>query len=242
MELVKYLAKVRSHEVLSKKFQYVDFELIKPSRIEFQAGQYLLMHVPGLEQQKSYSIASTPAQNHSVEILVDISPQGEGSLFLASLSPGDEVEFRAPLGKFILADRESELGQAEKKLLFVATGSGISAVRSQILHLLHTQKDKREIYLHWGVRFAEDIFWEEEFRELSEFFPNFHFDLVLSKPPTNWPFCSGYVTHCVVTHHSDFSGIGAYLCGNGKMITDMNAVLLEKGVGKEHIHTEKFFE
>jgi NAD(P)H-flavin reductase len=240
-EVARYLAKVREHEILSNKFQYVDFELVKPARIEFKAGQYLLMHVPGLDQQKSYSIASAPAQNHSVEILVDVSPRGEGSLFLASLSPGDEVEFRAPVGKFGVADRESKIGQAEKKLLFVATGSGISAVRSQILDLLQTKRDKREIFLHWGMRYVEDIFWEEDFRELAEFFPNFHFDLVLSRPPVKWPLCSGYVTHCVATHHKDFSNVGAYLCGNGKMIEDMSKLLIEKGVGKEQIHREKFF-
>ena len=133
------------------------------------------------------------------------------------------------------------LGRAEEKLLFVATGSGISAIRSQILDLLQTKKDKRQIHLHWGLRYVEDIFWEEDFREMAEFFPNFHFDLVLSRPPRKWPLCSGYVTHCVVAHHNDFSKLGAYLCGNGKMIVDMKKLLAEKGVSAEHIHVEKFF-
>lgn len=242
MKLTKFIAKVRTHELLVSKFQYIDFELVRPSRIEFEAGQYLMMKVPGVEQRKTYTIASLPAQNHSIEILVDVSPGGEGSLFLASLKPGDEVELMAPGGKFVVADTKEKLGLEEKKLLFVATGSGISAVRSQILDLLQTKKDKREIYLHWGLRYAEDVFWEEDFRELTEFFDNFHFDLVLSKPPTKWPFCSGYVTHCVAEHHSDFSDMGIYLCGNGKMIVDINTLLSEKGVSKEHIHMEKFFE
>ena len=241
MKPVNFRAKVREHTLLVSKFQYIDLELVKPARVKFQAGQFLMLRVPGIEQRKSYSIASTPAQNHSVEILVDISPGGDGSLYLASLSPGDEVEFMAPAGQFVVADRESKVGSVEKKLLFVATGSGISAVRSQILDLLQGKKDEREIHLHWGLRFAEDVFWEEDFRELAEFFDNFHFDFVLSKPPVNWPFCSGYVSHCVDTHHKDFSGVGAYLCGSGKMVDDMKKLLLEKGLAKEHIHTEEFF-
>lgn len=241
MALTTYRAKVSTHELLAGKFQYIDIELISPVRIEFQAGQYLITKVPGMEERRSYSIASTPAENHSVGILVDISPGGEGSLYLASLAPGDEVEFMGPAGNFVIVDSNTDVGREEEKLLFVATGSGISAVRSQILDLLQTKKDKREIYLHWGMRYVEDIFWEEDFREMSEFFANFHFDLVLSRPPKKWPLCSGYVTHCVAGHHSDFSKVGAYLCGNSKMIEDMKKLLGERGVTKEHIHLEKFF-
>lgn len=241
MGLTKYIAKVREHELLAGKFQYVDFELIEPYRINFQAGQYLMMHIPDVDQRKSYSIASTPAQDHSVEILVDISPGGEGSLFLASLAPGDEVEFMGPAGQFVLIDPETKLGHEEEKLLFVATGSGISAVRSMILYLLQTRNDRRQIYLHWGLRYVEDLFWEEDFRELTEFFSNFHFDLVLSKPTAQWPFCSGYVTDCVANHYPDLTGFGVYLCGNGKMIVDMQRLAQEKGLSKEHIHNEKFY-
>lgn len=241
MAMTTFKAKVRTHELLVGKFQYVDYELIRPPRIEFQAGQYLIMKIPGMDQRRNYSIASAPAQNHSVEILVDVSPGGDGSLYLASMTPGDEVEFMGPAGQFIIADPDDDLGREEEKLLLVATGSGISPIRSQILDLLQTKKDKREIHLHWGLRYVEDVFWEEDFREMAEFFPNFHFDLVLSRPPRKWPLCSGYVTHCVAAHHRDFSKLGAYLCGNEKMIGDMMQLLAEKGVPKKRIHTEKFF-
>jgi phenol hydroxylase P5 protein len=240
MAMTTFKAKVRTHELLVGKFQYVDFELIRPPRIEFQAGQYLIMEIPGMDQRRSYSIASEPAQDHSIEILVDVSPGGDGSLYLASLAPGDEVEFMAPAGQFVVADAEADVGK-EEKLLFIATGSGISAIRSQILDLLQTKKDGRETHLHWGLRYVEDIFWEEDFREMAEFFPNFHFDLVLSRPPRKWSLCTGYVTHCVEAHHSDFSKVGAYLCGNEKMIVDVTKLLTEKGVPKKRIHTEKFF-
>lgn len=241
MAVTTYKAKVRTHELVAGKFQYVDFELVNPPRIKFQAGQYLIMRVPGMEERRNYSISSTPDQDHSVEILVDISPGGDGSLFLASLAPGNEVEFIGPAGQFIVADPSTPAGSAERKLLFVATGSGISPIRSQLIDLLQTKRDRREIHLHWGVRYVEDIFWEEDFREMAGFFPNFHFDLVLSRPPRNWPLCGGYVTHCVAQHHQDFSSVGAYLCGNGQMIADMTALLEEKGVARERIHTEKFF-
>src|SRR3989337_3930102 len=152
MAITTFRAKVREHELLAGRFQYADFELMRRGRIQCQGGQYLIMKVPVMEERRNYSIASEPAQDHSVEILVDISPGGDGSLYLASLSPGDEAEFMAPAGVFMVADTESELGRAEEKLLFVATGRGISSILSQILDLLQTRKDKREMYLHSGMR------------------------------------------------------------------------------------------
>src|SRR3972149_11119921 len=131
MAITTFRAKVREHELLAGRFQYVDFELMSPARIQFQGGQYLIMKVPGMEERRNYSIASEPAQDHSVEILVDISPGGDGSLYLASLAPGDVVEFHGPVGVFSVADPGSDVGKTEQKILFVATGSGISAIRSQ---------------------------------------------------------------------------------------------------------------
>lgn len=238
MGITTYQAIVREHELLTNRFQYVDFELAIPSRIQFKAGQFLMMKIPGVEQRRCYSIASAPEQDHSVEILVDIAPQGDGSLFIASLSPGDEVEFMAPAGNFGIADPASEIGKQEEKLIFVATGSGVAPMRSMALDLLQTKKDKREIFLHWGLRFSEDVFWEEDFREMSEFFPNFHFDLALSKPSVDWPFCSGHVNYCVEGHHKDFSKAGVYLCGNEKMIAEMQEFLAKKGLAKEQIHVD----
>jgi phenol/toluene 2-monooxygenase (NADH) P5/A5 len=184
MPIQTYTARTAQHILLKGRFQYVTFELSEPNTLDFQAGQFIMMNVPGMPAKRSYSIASNPAENHKVEILVDVGPQGDGSMYLQSLNPGEEVTFMAPAGQFVLSQDPTE-----EKLLFVATGSGISALRSMILHLLHTQNDTRPINLHWGMRYVQDIFWEEEFRLLEKQFPNFHFDLAISQAPK--------VGHCV---------------------------------------------
>lgn len=231
-----FKARVAEHVLLAGKYQYIYFELVEPHRIQFQAGQYLLMTVPGGEEKKSYSISSSPEKDHGVEVLVDVSPQGDGSMYLQSLAPGDEVEFLAPSGQFVMSENVNE-----KELVFVATGSGISTLRSMILDLLEAKRDRRKITLHWGLRYVHDLFWEDDFEELRESFSQFHYDIVLSRPPESWPLCRGRVTDCLRTHETNYLESGFYLCGNQQMISEVTTFLTSKGVSKERVHFEKFY-
>ena len=228
-----FKARVAEKQMLASKFLWLHLELVQPDRIEFKAGQYVMMRVPGITGLKQYSIVSPPSMNHAVELLVDVAPQGLGSRHLQDLKPGDEVEFMAPAGRFVVAE--------EKELWFVATGSGISSIKSMILDLLVDKKDSRPMWLHWGLRYPEDVFWFTDFAELAEEYDNFTFDPVLSGPSGGWKFCEGHVTECVVKHHKNFSTIGAYLCGNKAMIEEVSAKLREKGVDQEKIHSEEFY-
>lgn len=245
MAIQTFKSRVAEHSFLASKYQYVHLELVEPSRLDFQAGQYVMMKIPGVTGVRQYSIASAPSMGHALELLVDVIPGGLGSMYLAALSPGDEVEFMAPAGAFTLANSEARpasVGEArDEKLLFVATGSGMAPVRSMLLDLLVDKKDKREMWLHWGLRYAEDIFWFDELSQMAEEYDNFTFDLTLSRPPEAWELCTGYVTQCLVEHHTDFSSIGAYVCGNRRMIDDVKTELLKKGVGGAQIHTEQFY-
>lgn len=236
MPVQTYKARVSDHTLIKGKFQYVIFELVEPDTLDFQAGQYVMMTVPGMLAKRSYSIASNPADNHKVEILVDVSPQGDGSLYLQSLNPGEEVSFMAPAGQFVISNDPTE-----EKLVMIATGSGISAIRSMVLNLLQTKNDPRPITLMWGMRFVQDIFWEEDFRLLETQFKNFNFDLVLSQAPPGWPLHAGHVTDCLVKDIQDFTHTGYYICGNQKMIEGVKTLLTSKGVLTTNIHHEKFY-
>lgn len=228
--------KVSEHILINERFQYLHIELREPHELEFQAGQYVSVEVGGGER-RSYSIASAPSMKHAVELCVDITPGGKGSEYVKNLRPGSEVSFLAPLGVFIIKPEDLV---KEKKLLFVATGTGIAPLRSMILDLLRDKKDARPLWLYWGLRFVEDMFWEEEFRQMHEFFTNFHFHLTLSKPPNHWPLCSGYVTNCLKNELKLGGEWGIYLCGSKEMVIDGSKLITEMGVPKEQVHFEKF--
>lgn len=215
---------------MNSKYHVLTIELVKPGTIEFLAGQYISIDI-GDGARRSYSIASAPAKNYAIDLCVDVDGNGKGMTYLKNLKPGDEIKFLAPLGRFIL--------EQEKKLLFVATGCGITPLKSMIFDLLEEKKDQREIWLYWGLRYAEEMFWEEEFRELTEFYPNFKFRLVLSKPPEKWPLASGHVTDEIKMMQLG-SEWGVYICGNAGVLEDTKKIMTEKDVQEKQVHFEKF--
>ena len=120
------------------------------------------------------------------------------------------------------------------------TGSGIAPLRSIIFDLLQVKQEKRPITLHWGLRYVDSLFWENEFQDLVERFPNFHFHPVISRAVDGWTLCRGRVTDCLSTHEL-VPNAGYYLCGGKPMIETVVTLLTDKGIAPEHIHHEKFF-
>lgn len=252
----QFTARVSEHQNLASSFQYIHLELINPNKIDFLAGQYVILAIDKAKGiRRDYSIASLPSTNHAVELLIDVKPQGEGSKYLANLKPGDKIEFMGPFGSFVVKNEclNSQLPITNRQLLFVATGSGISPIRAMILDLLQTKKHQGQIRLWWGMRYQEDCFWVEDFDDLEKEYPNFEWDLVLSKPPDDWPLHRGYTTTHVLDYvqngmkneelrmTNDNSTFCFYLCGNQHMIDDTSTELKKIGINMEHVHTEKFF-
>lgn len=231
----KYTAKLEDKVSLNDKFIQYSFELVEPHRIEFLAGQYVSLKVSDKGERRSYSIASTPDNNHQFDLLVDKSPSGLGVQFLENLQFGDEVEVMAPMGQLVVpADLTAE------HLVFVATGSGIAPFVSIIKDQLRNKQDQRQITLHWGMRQPTDLFSLDDWQQLAETFPNFHFHPVLSQAAEAWTLCRGHVTDCLEVH--ELAPNAAYfLCGSQGMIQDVISTLTGREVNPESILIEKFY-
>lgn len=230
-----FKARIEDRTVFNDKFTSIFFELLEPHSMPFLAGQYVSLKVHENGSRRSYSIASSPDIQHGFELAIDVTPGGIGCQFLSSAPIGTEVELLGPLGSFVVANDPTE-----KAITFVGTGSGIAPLRSMILDLLQVKRDSRPITLHWGLRQLDSLFWENEFQDLVEAFPNFTFHPVISRAPDEWTLCRGRVTDCL-THHELVADAGYYLCGGKPMILDVAALLQSKGVLPQHIHHEKFF-
>ncbi|MBU0579351.1 hypothetical protein KKE34_03985 [Patescibacteria group bacterium] len=217
------------------RFTQFSFELIKPHRLEFRAGQYVSLKVSKQGERRSYSICSTPDIDHQLDLLVDFLPGGLGVQFFQNLEFGMEIEALAPMGQFIVPENLTV-----DHLVFVVTGSGIAPFKSIIEDQLRNKQDPRQITLHWGMRRPEDLFWLEQWQELDGAFTNFHFHPVLSQAPTAWTLCRGHVTDCLSIHERPVNA-AYFLCGNQTMISDTITLITEQGVNKELIFTEKFY-
>lgn len=233
-----FSAKLADKTILNGKFQQLYFELLQPNTIAFQAGQYISLSLPNTQERRSYSICSEPSKNHGFEVLLDITPQGKGTLYLQNLEFGQEINFLAPLGLFMVPEQLPTL--PNQPLIFVANGSGVAPYRSMLLDQLEQKQNHNKIILHWGLRHEEELFWLEEFEELMKTYPNFRFHPVISQAKPEWSLCRGRVTDCLNVHdlleYADY-----FLCGSSQMIDDMVQLLNQKEIPKHKIHREKFF-
>lgn len=205
--------------------------------IDFQAGQYLQLHIPGQEQPRAFSLASPPGDRGHVEINVRRVPGGAGTAWLHDqLRVGDSVKFSGPLGRFFV--RRSD----PQPLIFMAGGSGLSSPRSMILDLL-AQGDRRPMTLVFGARNRAELYYHEAFIELAERHPNFHYLPALSEPTSScgWNGFKGFVHEAAQAHFGgDFRSHRAYLCGPPPMIEACIRTLMQGRLFERDIFTEKF--
>lgn len=206
--------------------------------IEFQAGQYVNLHVEGVERPRAFSIASSPSSEKEIELHVRLVPGGEATPRLHSeLAVGDQVRFSGPYGRFFV--RRS----AGKPMLFLAGGSGLSSPKSMVLDLLESGCDQ-DITLVHGVRTVNDVYFADEFRALETTYENFTYVPVLSEHDAalgDWTGEIGYV-HEAAERRFDgsFKGMSAYLCGPPPMIEACIRSLMKGRLFERDIFTEKF--
>jgi phenol hydroxylase P5 protein len=196
------------------------------------------LHLPGLEQARAFSIASTPAQPHEIELNVRRVEGGAGTAWLhEAVAVGDTLRLTAPLGRFFV--RRS----APEPLIFLAGGSGLSSPKAMIEDLL-AAGDERAMTLVHGVRTQAEIYYAGHFQALAAAHPNFRYEVVLSEAADNgtWDGPRGFVDeHAERLFEGRFAGHTAYLCGPPAMVDACITTLMRGRLFEEHIFTENFF-
>ena len=234
MKPILYTATVSLVINVAGKFYVAKLVLADPKEMLFQAGQYVIFQIGPPKLRHTLSIASSPRDSGTIDILQSVAPMGEGSKWLLGLKAGDTVQFLGPLGKFILEKA------SPKQKVFVATGCGIAPLRSMILDYLETG-GKSQVLLYWGLRYETDLFWQEDLEDLAKRYPNFHAITTLSKPGASWMGKKGRVTDYEIRESPELQSSEYYLCGTRQMIVDMRGLLTENGVPQDQIFTEAFF-
>lgn len=229
---------VESYRPLNATVAEVRF-FVKSENFSFKPGQYVIFHIPHPEKvlRRSYSISTPPSDRRHFEVCVRAVPGGYGSNYVHRLRPGDKLKVEGPYGDFVLQE------QSSKKILMIATGTGLAPIKSMLLHLLDT-RSSRKIRLLFGNRYEADVFHTDLFRGLRAHYPEFSYEMTLSAPnPERWSGHRGRVTQLVekLVSLADAQDTEAYLCGGQEMIQDCKEILLKKGFPASAIHHENFY-
>lgn len=228
-------ATVTAIEDLSPTIKGIHFDLDHP--MQFQAGQYINLNMPGVEGARAFSIANKPADDSVLELHVRRVPEGAGTGYVhEQLKVGDTLQVSGPYGQFFT--RKS----APEDLIFIAGGSGLSSPQSMVLDLLE-HGDTRKITLLQGARNLSELYNHELFEGLAEQHENFTYVPALDAPleEDNWSGFSGYVHEAAIDHFGgQFGGHKAYLCGPPPMIDAAITALMQGRLFERDIYMERF--
>lgn len=136
----------------------------------YQAGQSILVTVviAGVRYQRHYSILEINPAGH---LSIAIKRQGLVSTALTVLQANRYIEISQPQGDFTLAAlSDAQLNLAAKKLLFIASGSGITSIYALLNQALR-RTDIMKIDL---IYFSRDLAYLNQLMQLSEQYPHFH--------------------------------------------------------------------
>ncbi|HAC21919.1 MAG TPA: NADH:ubiquinone reductase (Na(+)-transporting) subunit F [Porphyromonadaceae bacterium] len=207
------------------------------------------------ETIRAYSMANHPAEGNIVMLNIRIATPpfdrstgtwkagikpGISSSYIFNLKPGDKVMVSAPYGDFHILDTKREM-------LYIGGGAGMAPLRSHLLHLLQTLKTTDRTISYWyGARSKNEIFYEEDFRELEREFPNFKFHIALSepRPEDNWTGYVGFIHQVIhdeyLVNHEAPEDIEYYMCGPGPMANAVKGMLDSIGVPREMLMFDDF--
>ena len=225
-------------ETLTPRIKSI-FLAIENDGIEFQAGHYVNLYRPGMEDQpRAFSLASPPSEDHLVELNVALVEGGAGTTWLhEELKVGDEIRFSGPYGRFFVRN------SAPEPMIFLAGGSGLSSPKSMILDQFENG-EKRDITFIYGARNQSELYYRELFEELAEEHDNFTYVPALSEEPedSDWQGARGFV-HEVAKAHFDgkFEGHKAYMCGPPPMIDACITTLMQGRLFEQHLFMENFY-
>jgi NAD(P)H-flavin reductase len=190
-----------------------------------RAGQYIELSVPGTGESFFALAAGPRTEATHFELLVK--PGGRVADALLALREGAGVQVTLPRGKGFPLDHARG-----HDVLLVATGSGISAIRSA-LELIRTERAAYgKVTLYFGARTPQAFAYGDQMAAWEA--DGVRVVRVVSQPgDSGWTGLTGYVQTHLAPAGPDTC---VFLCGQKTMVAAVTQVLRRHGVPREHIH------
>ncbi|MEM9418591.1 MAG: NADH:ubiquinone reductase (Na(+)-transporting) subunit F [Planctomycetota bacterium] len=232
------------------EISFESFDVPEPFHTVWQQHNvYDFKSSSSIKTRRNYSLATAPSHERGLlkfNVRIATPPRGQdcnagvGSTYVHSLKPGDTVTVTGPYGDFLIKD-------TDKEMVYLGGGAGMAPLRSHITHLFETLKTGRKVSFWYGARSTQEVFYEEDFRDLERRFPNFSFHLALSEPQPedNWDGPTGFIHEhlrgAYLDQHPNPDQVEYYLCGPPVMIQAAQKMLVDDfGISQDDIAFDEF--
>jgi toluene monooxygenase electron transfer component len=223
------------------------FELILPTPMTFDAGQFVVLTAPGIQGARAYSMVNFATTTTTLDLVIKKKPGGGVSewLFTADRT-GAELGVFGPLGRATFRPDQ------DRDLVCIAGGSGIAGILSILEHaalVKHFSRHKGRVF--FGVRTLNDGFYLDRFSRLVAASDG-ALEVVLAlshevvDQPTHPQFgaikiAAGFV-HDVADANlpADCGEVTSFVAGPPPMVDGAIRVLIGHGISSSQIRYDKF--
>jgi ferredoxin--NADP+ reductase len=158
---------------------------------DFEAGQFVALGLDLFHDNKityrAYSIASPPEEKRYFEFYIKMVSEpvpGKVTSAIFNLKEGDRVYWRYPAGFFTIEEKRIDGSLDMRRLILVASGTGLAPFISYTLHLRNIGT-RREIILLHGAKYAAELGYRdllENFKRETQSNWNFKYIPTVSRP------------------------------------------------------------
>ncbi len=192
------------------------------------AGQHVdvrLTAPDGYQAQRSYSVASSPLDEGSVELTIDRLDDGEVSPYFHDVvEEGDQVEVRGPFASYFV-------WRGEAPVLLLGGGSGVVPLMAMLRHRRRTAAELA-MRLIYSVRSPEDVIYADELGEETLL-------TYTQSAPDGWSGPTGRIDRALVAEAGVDRGV-AFICGSNGFVEAASRLVLDVGFDPEQVRTERF--
>lgn len=210
-------------------------ELADEFWMDFKPGQFLQVRVPGAEQTRSYSFASSPAKLPEFELLIRLLPSGAMSDYLRNHARVDDaLEIEGPFGAFFLREK------VRAPHIMIAGGTGLAPMMSMIDELRMGSGRRPPLLLSFGCATAEGLFHLDEIELRKMWMPSLEVRVSVERGQAGEGVRTGNPVSAIEARDVPGPDAVAYLCGPPAMVAAAHERLRELGLAPENIHAEQF--
>ncbi len=217
----------RIEEIIRETPEIKTFLLSPREPLEFKAGQFVQLTVPGVGEAP-FTPSSSPHEKETLEVTV--MKVGRVTEALHKLKKGQKVGLRGPYGTGYPLDEFKG-----KEILIVGGGVGLAPLRSLFLTLLHDIDRYKEILLCYGARTPKDLIYKKGLRKWGEE-ERVELRITVDKGDRKWRGRVGLVTTLLNNLTLDLKKSIAIVCGPPIMMKFTTLKLIDLGYSPKNTY------
>jgi NAD(P)H-flavin reductase len=215
-----------THNIKTFRVRFDDEAKMKA--FTFEPGQVGQLSAPGIGES-TFVINSPPTRMDYLQF--SVMRAGEVTAKLHTLTAGDKIGVRAPLGNsFPVADMKG------KDIVFVGGGIGMAPLRTLFLYMLDNRADFGKIRLLYGARSPQDMAFSAELPEWTGR-SDIETTLTIDREAEGWQHKVGLIPNVLLEMAPAADNCVAITCGPPIMIKFTLEALKKLGFADEQIVT-----